>query len=236
MSDDPLSPLDVSLPATATPAAPIGRLVARFVDPERRWATDAALTAGRVREIAREDVLAEDRLPALATLSLWLLAAGGAAFGGLEAVSWRAHPGTALPGRGWPGRIAGLVAGNVLGYALMLPLHEAAHAGAMLTLGGRPRFGARLPLALFCEAPGQIFTRQGYTFVLLAPLAAISAVGAVLTWRAPVAGAYLLFALAGNVSGAVADLVTARAMRRLPPGALIEDTATGYTAYLVDGE
>jgi hypothetical protein len=234
MSDLP-APLDAS-PAVAPPAASLGRLIARFVDPARRRATDAALAARHVREIAREDVLAEDRLPALANLSLWLLAFGGIAFGGLETAAWVAHPRRVLPGRTRLTRAAGLVAGNLLGYMLMLPLHEAAHAGAMLALGGRPRIGAHLPLALYCAAPGQIFTRQGYTFVLLTPLVTLSALGAALTWRSPVTGAYLLFALAGNVSGAVADLVTVRVVQRLPSAALIEDTATGYAAYLADSD
>jgi hypothetical protein len=226
-----------AVPVAPSPAAlPLGRLVARFVDRAQRCATDAALASGHVQEIAREDVLAEDQMPELVRNSLWLLAAGGVAFGALEAASLAAHRGRGMPRQTLRGRIGRLVAGNLLGYVLMLPLHEAAHAGATLALGGRPRFGARFPLALYCAAPDQIFTREGYTCVLLAPLVALSAVGAALTWRSPTLGAYLLFALAGNVSGAVGDLVSARAVRRLPPDALIADTATGYTAYLVDAQ
>jgi hypothetical protein len=216
------------------PAAPLGWLVARFVDGGKRRATDEALAGGTAREIAREDLLAEERLPDLARQSLWLLAAGGLVFGALDAVAWRASPRARMKGRTLPGQIGRIVAGNLLGYVLMLPLHEAAHAGAILALGGRPRFGAHFPFALYCSAPGQIFTRDGYTFVLLTPLVALSAIGAALTWRSPVAGAMLLFALAGNVSGCVADLAATRTARRLPRAALIADTEAGYIAYLAD--
>ena len=70
--------------------------------------------------------------------------------------------------------------------------------------------------------------------MLLAPLVGLSVIGGAIIWLSPVAGAYLLLALAGNVSGAVGDLVSLRAVHRLPREALIADTATGYTAYRVE--
>jgi hypothetical protein len=202
----------------------------------RRREADDALSIGSMREIARADLLAEEEIPKLAGTSLWLLGAGSLVFGALDAAAWLARAHRPLPGRTLLGRISRLIAGNVAAYTLMLPLHEVAHAGAILALGGRPRFGARFPFVLYCSAPDQVFTRAGYSLVLLAPLVTLSTVGAALTWRSPVAGAYLLFALAGNVSGAVGDLVTTRAVLRLPPAALIADTATGFTAYLASSE
>jgi hypothetical protein len=211
--------------------APIGRLVARLVGRRRRAALNAGLAAGRARRVAAEELLAADRLPEMASLSLALLLAGGAGFGALEIAARGARGATAPAGLLG---VAGIVAGNVLGYLVVLPLHEGVHAAVILALGGRPRFGLRLPFALYCTAPGQLFTRAGYAAVALAPLVAISLAGAAAIWLSPTAGLYLLLALAGNVSGAVGDLVAARGLLRLPPGALIADTATGYIGYVVD--
>jgi hypothetical protein len=223
------------MPAASDPAvpAPPGRLVARGIARERRMAIARALAEGRARQVAVVDLLAPEGLLTLAHASLWLLLAGGVAFGALEALAlWWQGSG---PLAGSWGAALALVGVNLLLYLPMLPLHEALHALVILALGGRPHFGARLPFALYCTAPGQLFTRVGYTVVALFPLVAISLAGALLIWLAPHAGAYLLFALAGNVSGAVGDLAAVRALRPLPPHALILDRATGFTAYVVEG-
>jgi hypothetical protein len=223
------------MPAASDPAAPAppGRLVARGVARARRTAIVRALADGRARQVAAVDLLAPEGMLTLARTSLWLLLAGGVAFGALEALAlWRAGGGPLAAS--WGGALA-LVATNLLLYIPMLPLHEALHALVILALGGRPRFGARLPFALYCTAPGQLFTRVGYTVVALFPLVALSLAGALLIWLAPHAGAYLFFALAGNVSGAVGDLAAVRVLHTLPAGALILDRATGFTAYVVEG-
>jgi hypothetical protein len=213
---------------------PLGRLVARFVAPSRRRALNAALASGRAQRITSVELLAPEGLGSLARDSLWLLLAGSALFGALEALAWMAHRGRVVPvgaGAGW--QVAVLVGGNLLGYLAILPLHEMVHAAVILALGGRPQFGVRMPLALFCTAPGQVFTRSGYIAVALGPLVLLSLVGAALIWLAPSVGAFLVFGLAGNVSGAVGDLAAARGVRSLPAGALIVDKATGYEAYTI---
>jgi hypothetical protein len=211
-------------------ATPLGRLVARGVPAERRANIERAL--GRAQRVAAVDLLAPEGLPALARASLQLLLVGAVAFGALEALALRRQGGAPLIGSF--GATVALVAVNLLLYLPMLPIHEAAHAVVILALGGRPRFGARLPFALYCTAPGQLFTRAGYRAVALGPLVALSLAGALAIWLAPHAGAYLLFALAGNVSGAVGDLAAVRALGALPPEALILDSATGFTAYVVE--
>lgn len=233
MPDTP-PPSHPSAAATGESAAPLGRLVARGVPAARRAAIARALALGRARRVGAVDLLAPQGLVALARASLWLLLAGGATFGALEALAlWRRGGAPLITSFG--GALA-LVALNLLLYIPMLPLHEAVHALVILALGGRPRFGARLPLALYCTAPGQLFSRGGYRAVALGPLVALSLAGALAIWLAPHVGAYLLFALAGNVSGAVGDLAAVRALRSLPPGALIADDATGFTAYVVAPE
>jgi hypothetical protein len=216
----------------STAPTPPGRLVARAVPPHQRAAVARALAEGRARPVVVVDLLAPQGLMALARASLWLLLAGGVVFATLEALALRRSGVEPLSGSF--GAMLALVAGNLLLYIPMLPLHEAVHALVILALGGRPRFGARLPLALYCTAPGQLFTRAGYRAVALGPLVALSLAGALVIWFAPHVGVYLLFALAGNVSGAVGDLAAVRALRSLPPGALIADTATGFTAYVVE--
>ncbi len=135
-----------------------------------------------------------------------------------------------LPRVWWRYSLA-LVLANAAAYIVMVPVHEALHAATIVALGGWPRFGLKLPFAAYCTAPGQLFTRDGYTAVALAPLVIISAAGAVLTWLSPDAAAYVLFGLAGNVSGAVGDLDTVARLRRRPRTTLVADTETGYIAY-----
>jgi hypothetical protein len=213
---------------------PLGRLVARFVPQQRRAAIDAALAAGRARRVAAVELLAPERMASLARDSLALLLAGAIGFTALEAALLLVRGASALPRGASLGAALVLVAGNLLLYIPMLPLHEALHAAVMLALGGRPRFGARLPFALYCTAPGQLFTKRGYLAVALGPLVLLSVAGAAVIWLAPQVGAYLVFALAGNVSGAVGDLAAARDLRTLPPQALVADTSSGYEAYVVE--
>lgn len=207
------------------------RLVGWLIAPTRRRAVRAASAAGELRRIASVDILAPEHQLALAWGSLWLLLAGGLAFLALDVAAFRAHPGAVLPGNGAWWMVPALVVNNLLLYVVMLGAHELVHAAAILALGGWPRFGIKWPLAAYCTAPGQVFTRPGYIVMALAPLVAISAAGAAATWRWPGFGAYLVFALAGNVSGAIGDLFTVRGIWLLPRGALIADTATGYDAY-----
>lgn len=207
------------------------RVVSRLVSRDRKAATHVALRAGNARELERVDLLAPDRLNSLAVQGMWLLVGSGAVFAGLDIAARIARHAGPLLGSGSPWlRALALFVANVAGYALVLPLHEGVHALVILALGGRPRFGLKLPLAAYCTAPDQLFTRNGYLVIALAPLAVLSVAGAVLTWAVPDAGACVLLGLAGNVSGAVADLATAARLRRLPADALILDTETGFVA------
>lgn len=230
-------------PSVPAPAEDMtrGRVVARFLSRAERRRRQAAAHAGRLRLLDHVELLAPERLPELARQSVWLLLGSGAGSLALEAIARRIqHAGPILGTLGMlgalplPTRIAALLAANAAAYALILPLHEAVHAAAILALGGRPRFGLKLPLAAYCTAPGQLFTTRGYTFVALAPLIALTLAGAVATWLWPDLGACILFALAGNVSGAVGDLTTVARIRALPADALVADTATGFSAYAVE--
>ena len=208
------------------------RIVARALPANERVRLEEAARSGRLREIARTDLLAPEALPRLAGQSLLLLLASGAAFGVLNAIARSAgQGGPLLPSVSPQVRAAVIVGANVVAYVAILPIHEAIHAAVILALGGRPIFGLRLPLAAYTTAPGQLFTRDGYRVIALAPLVALTAAGVVLTWLAPNRGVLLLFGFAGNVAGAVGDLAAVSQLRGLPQSALIEDTATGFVAY-----
>ncbi len=238
MSFSPQSDMpDISEKSNApdTVYAPSGlRLVSLLLRGDRRRRVVTALRSGDLRTISQTDLLAPARLPGLARDSLTLLVAGGALFAIVNIVAWDLHGVTSLPGPDSTFvRLFLLVVANIVAYSIMLPLHEAIHAATILLLGGRPRFGLRLPFAAYCTAPGQVFTRLGYMAVALAPLVALTAVGVVITALWPQWATWLWFGFAGNISGAVGDLATASEVRRLPSSALIADDETGYTAYMV---
>jgi hypothetical protein len=222
-------------PRETTQRNAVKRLVARFVSAEERKRVRAALAGDALRQIDQTDVLAPEGLYSLAQRSLWLLLGSGAAYAALGVAARTAQHAGPLLGEGPPAlRALVLFVANTTAYCAMIPVHEALHAGVIIALGGRPRFGLKLPFAAYCTAPGQLFTRNGYLAIALAPLLVLSAAGIVVTWRWPDVGACILLGLAGNVAGAVGDLDAAARLRRLPPSALIEDTETGYTAFAVD--
>lgn len=222
-----------SLPVPPTSPGEPQRLVGGIFAGRARKKLREAVHSGALQAIEERDLFAASSLPVLASLSLWLFLLGGLAFAGLDAASLRAHPGATLF-RGLPVVVWLLVVvlANIVAYLLMIPLHEGIHALVILALRGSPRFGLKWPIAAYCTAPGQLFPRRAYQIVALAPLVVLTVAGIVLTWFFPVSGLLLWLFWVGNVSGAAGDLITARAVGRLPSLALIADTATGYTAYL----
>ena len=85
--------------------------------------------------------------------------------------------------------------------------------------------------ALYCGAKEQLFRRNQYLVVGLAPLVVITLAGIVFTLLAPVLASYTLFVTVGNVSGAAGDVWSAQRLARLPATALVEDTEAGYRAW-----
>ena len=120
---------------------------------------------------------------------------------------------------------------NIIGYILILPIHELIHAAAFVLWGGKPYFGVRLPYALYCGAKNQLFHRNQYFVVGLAPLVVITLAGIIFILISPVLASYTLFALIGNFSGAVGDIWVVRKLLRRPRSILVEDTEAGYRAW-----
>lgn len=206
-------------------------LIDRF-NPALKREQQETIDAGHLRKRDELALLEPEQLRPLASFSLLLLIIGGAFFGVLNVAAyyWQQHT-FALGITFWGG--LWWLCLNVLAYILVLPLHELVHALAFLLWGGKPHFGAKLPLALYCGAQDQLFRRNQYFVVGLAPLVVITLVGIVLTLVAPILASYLFFAQIGNISGAAGDVWTVLRLRRLPSSVLVEDTAVGYRAWEV---
>jgi putative zincin peptidase len=204
-------------------------LIDRF-HPRLRDEQQEAINAGHLRKLEEIELLEPAQLRPLALLSLLLLVIGAVFFGFLNyaAYTWQTHA-AAGAGRGW-GLLIWIVI-NIIGYILILPIHELVHAAAFTLWGGKPYFGTKLPYALYCGARHQLFRRNQYLVVGLAPLVVITVAGIIFTLLSPVLASYTIFATVGNVSGAAGDIWVVRRLLRLPPSVLVEDTEAGYRAW-----
>jgi len=206
-------------------------IVDRF-QPRLRAEQQAAIDAGHIRKVEELALLEREQLLPLARLSLQMLLVGAAFFGLLDygVFALRYHTFNLHITGG--GVLLWLVI-SVVGYCLMLPLHELLHGAAFLLWGGKPYFGAKLPYALYCGAKNQLFRRDQYLVVGLAPLVVITLAGIIVTLVAPVVAAYALAVTVGNVSGAAGDAWSVARMLRLPATTLVEDTEVGYRVWEV---
>lgn len=206
-------------------------LIDRF-HPRLRRKQQAEIDAGHIHIREELELLGPEQLRPLAQFSLLLLIIGGVFFGVLNFASYYWHKHTLSPNTaGW-----GLLlwfAINIVGYIVILPLHEVIHGLAFALWGGHPYFGTKLPLALFCGAKNQLFRRNHYLVVGLAPLAVITLAGIIFTLLSPSLASYTIFATVGNFSGAAGDVWVARRILQHPPSVLVEDTQTGYRVWEV---
>lgn len=141
----------------------------------------------------------------------------------------------------WPQSLLGWGAavGIVLGLSvLFMVLHEGVHGLALLLLGARPSFGAGtsadgIPY-LFAGAPGKVFSRAQFGFVLLAPLVLLGGFLAVWT-SVGVWGSWLIIPAGVHLGGCIGDLVMLSVLARQPAGTRVEDTATGMAFHPAQG-
>ncbi|HLW01212.1 MAG TPA: DUF3267 domain-containing protein [Ktedonobacterales bacterium] len=206
--------------------------VAHCFQPRRRRLAQQAVDEGRAERKLSWDVLSPERIQTLARVSLYLFLVGMVLFLGLNLLVFRLETGQAHVSLSW-GLVLLVILTNILAYLLVLALHEGLHGVVFALLGGRPTFGAKLPFALYCGAPNQLFTRGGYLAVGLAPLVVISLAGIVLIALAPGLAPFVQLGLIGNFSGAAGDLWAARVLLAQPPTALLLDTASGFEVYEV---
>jgi hypothetical protein len=207
----------------------------RYIDyfrPHLRQQRQATIDAGRIHLIDEFEVLDPQQLRPLALLSFLLLLLGLLFFGflNLAAYFWWGH----FPAlHSSVGSIVFALLLNILGYLLILPIHEEIHALAFFFWGGRPYFGAHLPLALFCGAREQLFPRNYYLVIGLAPLLVLTCAGVLFTCLRPDLAWYTLLATSGNLSGAAGDLYTVMRLLRHSSAILVEDTDSGYRAWML---
>jgi hypothetical protein len=201
--------------------------------PRQRQEIQAAIEAGQLRKSDELELLEPEQLRPLALLSLEMLVVGGIVFVALNlaAYYWQQH--TLHFSVTFWGIVLWVIC-NIVSYIVVLPLHELIHGLAFLFWGGKPYFGAKLPLALYCGAKDQLFWRNHYLVVGLAPLVVITLAGLLLTLFAPVLASYLLFATVGNVAGAAGDVMVAVRLWRQERRLLVEDTEAGYRAWMLE--
>jgi len=199
----------------------------------RRWQLQSAIDAGQMRKCDELELLEPQQLRPLAQLSLLMLLIGGICFFvlNLAAYFWQKQT-LNLTVTFWSVLLWLMI--NLISYIVVLPLHEAIHGLAFLAWGGKPYFGAKLPLALYCGAKDQLFHRNHYLVVGLAPLVVITLVATLVTINAPVVASYAIFATIGNFAGAAGDVLVATRLFKQGREILVEDTEAGYRAWKVD--
>lgn len=205
------------------------QLIDRY-HPQARHEKQARIDMGYLHKIEELALLDAEQLRPLALLSLIMLIISGVFIIALELLAYFGHYQHWLAPLSLGGIAIWLLL-NVIGYVLILIMHEIIHGIVFAFWGGKPHFGAKLPLALYCGARQQLFARNYYLGVGLAPLVVITLVGVMVTVLYPGVASYLLLAFAGNFSGAAGDVVACRRIARLPVQSLIEDTEVGYTAW-----
>ncbi|GCF11358.1 DUF3267 domain-containing protein [Dictyobacter arantiisoli] len=209
-------------------------LIDRF-HPQSRRSQQALIDRGLLRKRDELALLDTEQLRPLALLSLLMLIVSGIFFIGLDSLAYFGQHQRWIASLSWWGIILWLVL-NCVGYVLILGIHEAIHGAVFAFWGGRPHFGAKLPLALYCGARNQLFQRNAYLSVGLAPLVVITLIGIIVTLLCPGLTSYLLLAFAGNFSGAAGDVLSVQRIARQPAHILIEDTEVGYTAWEIVSE
>lgn len=204
-------------------------LIDRF-HPQRRRALQQAIDAGHLHKRDELELLTPEAMRPLARLGMLMLVGSGIFFIALNFATyyWQKH--TLNLNITLGSAILWLVI-NIVGSLVILPLHELIHGLAFLLWGGKPFFGAKLPFALYCGARQQIFPRNQYLVVGLAPLVVITIVALILTLLFPVIASYTLFANLSNFSGAVGDAWVATRIFQQPAHILVEDTDAGYRAW-----
>ena len=204
-------------------------LIDRF-HPRWRAEQQGKVDAGLLQKRDEVELLNPRYLRPVAMLSLVLFVVGAIFFVGIDIIAYMAQM-HRTSGRldGW-GLLVWVVI-NIVSYVVMIVVHEAIHGLVFAFWGGKPYFGAKLPVAFFCGAKNQIFRRNAYVVVGLAPLVVITVAGIVLTLVAPGLAAYVLLGTVGNVSGAAGDVWAVFRILRQPAHMLVEDTESGYRVW-----
>lgn len=163
----------------------------------------------------------------------WSLVASGVAMAGCVVLAFRHLQAGAVD---WsaPGVALGVTL-VIVGSALSLVIHEAAHGLVIALCGVRPVFGwgkmgGAVPF-LYAGAPGHRFTRGQFLAVGWAPTVLVNAM---LLWLVAAFpwGVWLVIPTVVHVSGCVGDWMMMTVLGRQPRGTVVEDTREGMTLHL----
>ncbi|AFZ01765.1 DUF3267 domain-containing protein [Calothrix sp. PCC 6303] len=134
-------------------------------------------------------------------------------------------------GGAWQG-IIGLVVLLAITFVTTI-IHELVHGIAFATFGGSPRYGLKvkyfLPLA-YATSPGNIFRRNAFIIISLAPLVVIDVVCLLMIAIFPQAP-WLIWVIAFNTSGAIGDIWIAVQLLRCPKSIRVEDREESIAIY-----
>lgn len=138
---------------------------------------------------------------------------------------------TSAEGGAWQG-IIGLVALLAITFVTII-IHELVHGIAFATFGGSPRYGLKVkyfvPLA-YATSPGDIFRRNAFIVISLAPLLVIDVVSLLMLTIFPQAP-WLIWVIAFNTSGAIGDIWIAVQLLRCPKSIRVEDREESIAIY-----
>jgi Putative zincin peptidase len=168
------------------------------------------------------------------TLSLFLLiltASGASWYYGIIHHRTVSFSITSAEGRAWQG-IIGLVVLIAITFFTTI-IHELVHGIAFATFGGFPRYGLKvkyfLPLA-YATSPGDIFRRNAFIVIILAPLLVIDVVSLLMLTIFPQAP-WLIWVIAFNTGGAIGDIWIAVQLLRCPKSIRVEDREESIAIY-----
>ena len=129
---------------------------------------------------------------------------------------------------------------GILAFVILLAItfvtiivHELVHGIAFAAFGGSPRYGFKfkyfLPLA-YATSPGDLFRRNAFIFIGLAPLIVLDVACLLLLAIFPQAS-WLIWVIAFNTSGAIGDIWIAVQLLRSPQSIRVEDREEGIAIY-----
>lgn len=208
------------------------RVIDRF-HPDNRRQMQQAIDAGKVEQSGELELLAPEQMKTLAFWGLIMFVIGVVFFVALNVTMYLAQTHKTSGSIGGAIIVWWLVI-NLIGSVLILGVHEGIHGIAFTLWGGKPYYGAKLPFAFFCSTKAQLFPRNYYLVVGIAPLVVITVGAIIFTIIAPIQASYGLLAWISNFSGAVGDVFAVLWLLRQPKQALIEDTETGCRAWMVN--
>lgn len=132
------------------------------------------------------------------------------------------------------GELVGLVL-MVLGIVVGTVIHELLHGVGIRTLGGRPRYGAKLVSGVmpvfYTTCPGLKLSKRAFTYVALLPGIVLALLPALWIAFGP-GGGWLVVPAGFLLGGAIGDIVMTFVAWRTPKGTLVEDMAEGMRFFL----